>query len=154
MSLTMGKIMKKQPPKKYGISSRRFRKIVQERLLNDCNLVQSQHSSSTPLETSIGEVSNISSLLPNVELPTFIDSEPPSKLCNVNIDLNLCSSSFSDNNEISNAPCIENEPCEMESNVSDNDSEITCNEDTRKTDSDLGEDDLELSDFLYRDETP
>ncbi|XP_043478375.1 uncharacterized protein LOC122512027 isoform X2 [Leptopilina heterotoma] len=73
------------------------------------------------------------------------------------------------NNEISNAPCIENEPCEMESNVSDkfvldfdsdnnynfdSDSEITCNEDTRKTDSDLGEDDLELSDFLYRDETP
>ncbi|XP_051176672.1 uncharacterized protein LOC127291531 [Leptopilina boulardi] len=158
----MEKAFKKQPPKKFGVSSRRFRKIVKERSVEDAKLLQSQTiKSSAASKTSDVENCDIPSASSNFDLPTCSDNK---YLSNVGddgeIDLHLASSLI--------ACPIENEPLEMHPNVSDDfilnfdshgneildsDKENTCNEDLRQTDSDLEEDDSEFAEFSHADET-
>lgn len=141
----MGKITKKQPPKVCGLSTRRIRQIARERLLTDCNLLQSEINSTALKNSDTGD-SNVPSTSSNIELPAFTDNRPPSNVENVS------SSLISDNDQNSSTSRIENETFEMESNTSDSfilnydfydnhtldsDSEITCNEDTRKTEKEI-----------------
>lgn len=76
----MGKVTKKES-KVCGISERRLRKIVQDRILADRNFLQSQMNSSTNVEKSIPGISNI-------HFQSSNDNGLPLAASNLNVNIN------------------------------------------------------------------